>query len=163
MTSLMACGHRSPSNTSRRHVSCQIFCTLRPSSHTTRAPWKTQEHPAPCIALTAHNKNFSNDKFLLQLGLYSRPCPSSSDPSSVGLVLEVSCADPASSAMLRRARTARPTEGWVSGHPPMFADFSCVRGQVVGYGHLGDGNIHLNVAAPRERASEVQDTPCPSP
>ncbi len=55
------------------------------------------------------------------------------------------------------------TEGWVSGHPPMFADFSCVRGQVVGYGHLGDGNIHLNVAAPRERASEVQGTPCPSP
>lgn len=45
----------------------------------------------------------------------------------------------------------------------MFADFSCVRGQVVGYGHLGDGNIHLNVVAPRERASEVQDTPCPSP
>ena len=34
---------------------------------------------------------------------------------------------------------------------------------MVGYGHLGDGNIHLNVAAPQERASQVQNAPRPFP
>jgi FAD/FMN-containing dehydrogenase len=28
--------------------------------------------------------------------------------------------------------------------------------QVVGYGHLGDGNIHLNVAVPSDLADRVQ-------
>ena len=27
--------------------------------------------------------------------------------------------------------------------------------QVVGYGHLGDGNLHLNVSAPRGRTSDL--------
>lgn len=30
-----------------------------------------------------------------------------------------------------------------------------IHSQVVGYGHLGDGNLHLNVSAPSGRTSEL--------